>query len=202
MKRLEIRAGERFGRLTILRETLTRNQKRRFAVQCDCGTVMDVCLASLRNGATQSCGCLSREVTANRNRTHGDSATRLYKCWRGMLARCNGVNEPAYPRYGGRGIRVCKAWKSFEVFKKWSMQQGYQDNLTLDRITGQIGIIALRTVVGNIQSVDTEIRRKREIWLCWSLPKPNNTLGSGLPEWSVCYIGLLQGPLFCRLGSR
>lgn len=42
--------------------------------------------------------------------------SREYLTWRSMRARCENPNDPAYPRYGGRGVTVADAWTSFEVF--------------------------------------------------------------------------------------
>lgn len=39
-----------------------------------------------------------------------------YTCWLLMRQRCNNPNCRAYPDYGGRGIKVCKRWNSFENF--------------------------------------------------------------------------------------
>lgn len=39
-----------------------------------------------------------------------------YRAWRNMRQRCNNKNVPNYHRYGGRGIKICKEWDSFEVF--------------------------------------------------------------------------------------
>lgn len=36
--------------------------------------------------------------------------------WKGMLARCQNPNSPAYKNYGGRGIKVCERWQSFRCF--------------------------------------------------------------------------------------
>lgn len=39
-----------------------------------------------------------------------------HKTWAAMKSRCNDPNNPSYPDYGGRGIRVCDEWASFETF--------------------------------------------------------------------------------------
>lgn len=36
--------------------------------------------------------------------------------WRSMLRRCENPADPGYGRYGGRGIKVCKAWHDFETY--------------------------------------------------------------------------------------
>ena len=61
--------------------------------------------------------------------------TRLYNIWCNMKARCNRTNHHRYPLYGGRGIKVCEEWdNSYNQFYLWAINNGYQDNLTLDRI--------------------------------------------------------------------
>ena len=49
----------------------------------------------LFKGATASCGCLRSELVATKNRTHGKSATPLYRVWRSMLDRCYREKCPA-----------------------------------------------------------------------------------------------------------
>lgn len=39
-----------------------------------------------------------------------------YWVWVGMRYRCNCPTSPAYKHYGGRGIKVCRRWDSFENF--------------------------------------------------------------------------------------
>ena len=59
---------------------------------------------------------------------------RLYKCYHAMKTRCLNSKDRYYARYGGRGITVCKEWlKGFDYFYDWALQNGYADNLTLDR---------------------------------------------------------------------
>lgn len=63
---------------------------------------------------------------------------RLYGIWTKMRYRCSKPYRPEYPRYGGRGISVCKEWNNlengFSNFVSWAMSNGYSDELTLDRI--------------------------------------------------------------------
>lgn len=62
------------------------------------------------------------------------SSTREYNIWRLMKRRCYNQNDPSYYLYGGRGIKVCKEWQSSSNFLKWAYENGYADNLEIDRI--------------------------------------------------------------------
>ena len=68
-------------------------------------------------------------------KTHGMYNTRLYDIWVNMKQRCFNPNDQAYQNYGGRGIAVCDEWKDdFQAFYDWSVSNGYQDGLSIDRI--------------------------------------------------------------------
>lgn len=61
--------------------------------------------------------------------------TRLWYIWVNMKTRCCNPNSKAFPRYGGRGITICDEWLNDSLtFCEWAMTNGYQDDLTLDRI--------------------------------------------------------------------
>ena len=108
--------------------------------RCKCGTERAVRGYNLRNGTSKSCGCLSAEMTKERSTTHGMTGTRLYKIWGQMIQRTTNKNDPWYSYYGGRGIVVCEEWRnSFEPFKAWAVENGYKDNLTLDRRNNEEG---------------------------------------------------------------
>jgi len=69
------------------------------------------------------------------NKTHGASGSKLYHIWSTMKDRTTREGAKFYHRYGGRGIKVCDEWKdSFESFMKWSIENGYKDGLSIDRI--------------------------------------------------------------------
>lgn len=69
---------------------------------------------------------------------HDKSTTRIYRIWIGMKARCYNKNSVPYPHYGARGITVCDEWTDkehgFMNFYNWSVNHGYEDNLSIDRI--------------------------------------------------------------------
>lgn len=65
---------------------------------------------------------------------HGLRKTRLYNTWANMKQRCNNPNNKSYEYYGGRGIIICKEWCDFINFYNWAINNGYADNLSIDRI--------------------------------------------------------------------
>lgn len=95
---------------------------------CDCGQHYSVMLGDLRTGRVKSCGCLHRD--------HEMSHHPLYGTWVKMLDRCENPKCPAYPNYGGRGIRVCDRWHDVTVFiadlERWLGPR--PAGMTLDRI--------------------------------------------------------------------
>lgn len=130
--------GMRFGYLTVLsRAQNSPTGEAMWNCKCDCGSIVTVGGYSLRNGNTKSCGCLQKEIIVSRNKTHGKSNSRLYRTYMHMKERCFSKSDKRYKEYGGRGITICDEWSGksgFENFYKWSMENGYADNLTIDRI--------------------------------------------------------------------
>ena len=103
--------------------------------KCDCGTEKDLTVTTLVSGYSKSCGCLRDETTSKLSTSHGMSKTRLYKEWIAMKDRCYRKSHEFYEYYGGKGIKICNEWKnSFENFRDWALQNGYEDDLTIDRI--------------------------------------------------------------------
>lgn len=117
--------GQRFGRLTALRRVPGPPHAPKLSTwecRCDCGAISIVRGQALRIGKTKSCGCLKVDVGREnglRTRRHGHAVleTRTYRIWSGMKSRCsNATDEDHYRRYGGRGIKVCERWLTFENF--------------------------------------------------------------------------------------
>ena len=48
--------------------------------------------------------------------------------------RCNNPNASDYSYYGGRGISIDPVWNKYESFSKWAHENGYKEDLTIDRI--------------------------------------------------------------------
>lgn len=111
-----IEAGTVFGRLTVIGDAAQKGTNSCSRCRCECGKEVVVVNYSLRSGHTRSCGCLSREATGARFRKHGKAGSKLYDVWSAMRKRCENPADPAYGRYGGRGITVCKRWASFVNF--------------------------------------------------------------------------------------
>lgn len=130
--------GKNFGNLTVIRPMPKTTKKTYFECQCKCGNIKVIRSDSLTSGRTVSCGCLKIEqdkINLTKNHSHKKSRTRIYNEWLGMKARCYNKAGSNFERYGGRGIAVCDEWKNdFQAFHDWAMENGYSDELSIDRI--------------------------------------------------------------------
>ena len=134
MSRIVIKEGQRFGRLVILKELPFKylpngRRVRNFLCKCDCGNIKDVSINHLCYGGTKSCGCLTIKYPK------GITSSALYRKWAAMKQRCFNPKLPNYKDYGGRGITMCDEWRwDFMAFRKWSLENGYSRELSIDRI--------------------------------------------------------------------
>lgn len=128
-------SNQTFGRLKVIEEH--GRDKHGFVLwkcKCECGNETIVSGSALKSGHTTSCGCLMRKKCGDRTRKHGDSQTTLYHLYYNILSRCENPKTPMYEHYGGRGIKICREWHSWETFKDWAEANGYRKGLTIDRI--------------------------------------------------------------------
>lgn len=119
-----------------------KSRQKLWLCKCDCGNAKITKTSYLTSGDTSSCGCYRKECELRnlskfwgKPRSHGLHNTRIYQIWADMKDRCNNEKSKAFNHYGGRGIKVCEQWqKDFVNFYNWTMNNGYKDNLTIDRI--------------------------------------------------------------------
>lgn len=85
---------------------VSKNGTRYYYCQClRCGNFRCVSGTDLRNGKAKQCKFCT-------NKTHGKSKSSEYQTWLNMKARCQDKSREDYHLYGGRGITVCKRWKT------------------------------------------------------------------------------------------
>jgi len=113
-------SGKRFTRLVAIAPTNERRGgKVVWSARCDCGRSVRVTGHALVTGNTRSCGCLKLETTVEngrRNKKHGMHGSPTYRSWSSMRTRCENRNQKGFAYWGGAGVRVCKRWRSFELF--------------------------------------------------------------------------------------
>lgn len=124
-KRPPMRDGERFGRWLVINPRISKPAA---LCLCDCGNFGIISRMHLFDGHSRSCGCLSRLL----HTTHGKCGSRIYVCWSNMLKRCRNKDDPHFKDYGGRGIRVCERWQTFENF--FSDMGEQPAGLTIERV--------------------------------------------------------------------
>jgi hypothetical protein len=120
--RVVLRANgtEQFGRWTVIGNAEPRKQHSTARVRCVCGTERVVLQQNLLNGQSKSCGCLHKEIQAVRlgkqSFIHGRTHCGAWNSWVAIRARCTNPKHKDFKHYGGRGIKVCERWATFETF--------------------------------------------------------------------------------------
>lgn len=130
--------GEKHGMMTVIDYAgCSKNRKQLVVCKCDCGNEKIVYYDNLKYGKTTSCGCVRRKMVGNLNLIHGKRHTRIYRIWLDMKNRCENrrAHGELYENYRDRGISVCEEWSNdFMAFYDWAVENGYHDNLSIDRI--------------------------------------------------------------------
>lgn len=112
--------GHKYGRLTVLKLAPKTTKRNRWECRCDCGKIVVVDMGCLRDGNTQSCGCLQADIMRGIRTTHGQAPGKnhsgAYRSWASMRERVLVPTCKNYQHYGGRGITIDPAWDDFSVF--------------------------------------------------------------------------------------
>ena len=107
----------------------------RWSCRCKCGKIVEIRQDYI--GVTKSCSCQQYADMAKRNFIHGYAREPVYKAYMAIKARTLNPKNPAYHRYGGRGIRMCEEWiNNPQAFIEWAMASGYKKGLHLHRKDG------------------------------------------------------------------
>lgn len=185
-------SGQKFGRLMVVERVGTIRGQAAWRCECDCGNTTIVPSHDLKRGSTKSCGCYAAELSRQRLETHGLTKTRIFRTWTSMISRCsNDRCFQAFSSYGGRGISVCDEWKNdFVKFYEWSINNGYSENLTIDRIDndGNYEPSNCRWASHKVQANNRRITRH--------LTLMGET--KSISEWAELY-GIKYNTIWCRL---
>lgn len=130
--------GQKYGRLTVTDLVTSHDKHTRWKAICECGNVKEYKGILLRQGKTKSCGCLQRELVAERmsqsKKTHGLTYTDTWHSWRSMRNRCLTKSHKSYARY--KDVKICDRWLvSFEAFLEDMGER--PAGCTLDRIDNE-----------------------------------------------------------------
>lgn len=109
--------GQVFNFLTAVNlDKCDASHRQYWTFECRCGVKKSIRLDHVKSGRVVSCGCYNQEKSYTQFLTHGQTKSDLHTTWTNMRQRCTNPNLPDYFRYGGRGIKVCERWNSFEQF--------------------------------------------------------------------------------------
>ena len=184
--------GLRFTRLAVVaRAGSDSNGNAKWHCQCDCGNTTISSGFTLRNGQAKSCGCLTTEQLRARAPTHRMSNTATYHVWQHMFNRCYNPNNVRFHRYGGRGIKVCERWFSFENFYA-DMGERPSKAHSIDRADNDLGYspdncrwATRKTQDNNSSRTHYVVYHGEKVSLTVALEMAGNVIGQGGVRWRL-----------------
>lgn len=131
-------AGKRYGKLVALHPgEKTHKSCSTWVCKCDCGEIITTRTHRLVSGSTKSCGCLRRELSSMRLRTHGISRSLTGSSWSMMLNRCFNPKFPAFKKYGAKGITACEYLRATPVNMVMLIGERPSKDYSIDRIKSE-----------------------------------------------------------------
>lgn len=125
--------GTWFGRWFVIERAPNKGEAVMWRCRCFCGSEKIVHGTSLKSGVSTMCRRCS--YLSRKPRLHGLTHHPLYRIWQRIKSSTTNQNHQDYEWYGGKGVRVCEEWfNDFPKFYEWSIANGYQPGLTIDRI--------------------------------------------------------------------
>lgn len=128
--------GTRQGIYDVLYECdfTSKDGHKMYHVKCSkCGWETDMQKRHIK--LAKQCIHLTKDKNYIHTNTNSKTNKRLRRTYNDMIDRCYDKKDKSYRFYGYKGITVCEDWKNnFSNFEKWALENGYTDNLTIDRI--------------------------------------------------------------------
>lgn len=137
--------GEKHGVYTIIDvlPSELNGKHKSYVVECECGErkISKYSNISYANTAfTCPHWLVYGDVKIKSNRIKNK---RLANIFYGMLRRCYDTNDKSYRFYGDKGTEICQEWiDKPELFEEWALNNGYKNNLTIDRIDPKLNYCA------------------------------------------------------------
>lgn len=146
-KHIKDLTGQQFGRWNVIGYAgLDKELKSEWWCQCQCSNDKYYIRtgSELSRGKSKSCGCLivdrnkqrsTIKAAAKKYNVSEDTIRRLGRIFNGMKQRCYNTLNKDYYKYGARGIKIYDEWLlDINKFYQWSLDNGYINGLTIDRI--------------------------------------------------------------------
>lgn len=132
-----VKVGDIFGFLEIKELVNAHHFGNSWICKCVCGKELKILEGDLfrrkNRSPVKSCGC-KRKLQHGYSITHKD----LHMKWSDMKARCYKSGKDSSIYYKEKGIAVCEEWREdLGTFIKWSMENGYEKGLSLDRLDNE-----------------------------------------------------------------